>query len=227
MRFADLALALALALTACRSPGPSPAAVGPAVAAASAGFDGLFRDGARWRFAIRVESSYWDDSDPAADQHGNVDTVATSEATCAVTAVRAFARGRASLIECDQGIDGRAAELIAGVWLQTADGLWRDSALPEGDHVPAFAPEDQVLPAAPTPISRRHEHPASPDSPAGGTSLEVERIADGWCVSQLAWGADHSWRHLCLDGDGPVSGGSGFDGGSSIGVTFERLPVEA
>jgi hypothetical protein len=230
MRFAGLALALALA--SCRSPGPAPASVGapikPAVATtALAGFDGLFKDGARWRFAVRVESEFWDDSDPAADEHGTIVRTTTTEVTCAVTAVRAFAQGRASLIECDEGTDSRVVELLAGVWLQTADGLWRDSALPEGDHVPAFAPEDQVLPAAPTAGSRRDEFPASPDRPAGGISLDLERIDDGWCVSQLAWASAQSWRHLCLDGDGPVSGGSGFDGGSSIAVTFDRLAVDA
>lgn len=225
MRLAGLALALALA--ACRSPAPTPAPIGapvaPAVAAAPAGFDGLFRDGARWRFAIGVESSFWDDRDPAADQHGNVIRLTTTEVTCAITAVRTFAQGRASLVECGEDTDRRARELIAGVWLQTADGLWRDSALPEGDHVPAFAPEDQVLPAAPTPVSQRDEYPASPNNPAGATFLDIEPIDDGWCVSR---GTDQSWSHLCLDADGPVSGGSGFDGGSSINVTFERLAVD-
>jgi|JI10StandDraft_1071094.scaffolds.fasta_scaffold91433_3 hypothetical protein len=222
-------LAVVLALSACRAPGPGPTAapipppVAPAAAAASPRFDGLFYDGARWRFAVRVEQLAWDEGDPAADEHGNVLVVETSEATCAVTEVRTFDQGRASQVECAADTHYRIVELLAGEWVQTADGRWRDSTLPEGDSTDLM-PDDRILAAQPTPVSFEEELPRSANDPGGSRSYRLERDGDAWCIHRTYLGGGQSW--LCLDDDGPLSGGVESEGGSSLLVTFERMTAD-
>jgi hypothetical protein len=105
MRFAGVALVLVV-IAACKSTTPTqPSGQSPPAPSAAAAF-GLFCAGNSWRFAIKSESSIWDDADPAADAQGNVTTVSTSETTCKVTATsrsRAVAPARSSATRAPTG----------------------------------------------------------------------------------------------------------------------------
>lgn len=225
MKLAGLSFVLA-ALAACKSSAPpAPTGPKPPEPVAEATFDGLFKAGTSWRFTVRSESSMWDDTDPAADANGNVTTESTSETSCKVTATVTFPGGRASEVECAEGTDWRVSERIAGVWIQTTEGLWHDTSLPEEGKAPTLDPATRFLAAAPTPVSKRDEEPESPDGPSGGSgsTLDIEPSGDGWCVSTAYWGGDESWQKLCIDSVGPAAGSTGFAGGSTSEVTFERI----
>lgn len=216
----SLPLLLLLATAGCHG---SRKATGPRRAGDVPTYDGLFTTGTSWRLAVTTTSSHWDDQDPAADEHGNVDSSSKHEMTCRVRATRRFPGGRAAEIECDEG--GRAADPIAGVWIQTADGLWRGELLPEEGVTPALDVGRRFLAARPEPVDKREEEPESPDGPSGGSgsTLTITADGDGWCVSESSWGGDESWQSLCLDDDGPSSGGGGWAGGSSSEYEFTRI----
>ncbi len=216
MTFARL---LPVLLLACKSPQkqtqPPPSA--------AAAFDGLFQADASWRFNVTSESSMWDDSDPAADPQGNVVKRSTSTATCKVIATRAFPGGRASELECDGS--ERVSDVIAGVWVQTADGLYHTTSLPAEGTAPALDPAERFLDANPRPGKKEQTEPEGPDGPSGGSGSvhEIEASGDGWCVMHASWGGDESWTRLCIDSRGPAAGNAGWAGGSTQEETFERV----
>lgn len=192
-------------------------------------FDGLFRAGASWRFEARSERTMWDDSDPEADASGNVTKKSTSTFACSVVTVRAFPGGRASEIQCDDGADTRASERIAGVWVQTADGLWHEQELPDEGVAPKLDPANRFLAAVPKAEHKEDVEPEGPDGPSGGSgsTLTIEGDGGSWCVQTASWGGDESWQRTCLDEEGPAGGGAGWAGGSSEEVVFERVPSTA
>jgi len=216
-----------LLLVACKSSTPAPKPTPTPPPPAEPAFSGLFRSGASWRFKVTRETSHWDDADSDADDSGNVHATTTWELGCKVSTTVTFPGGRASEIECDEGADWRVAERIAGVWIQTPDGLWHDSSLPDEGVAPTLDPADRFLPADPKPV---HEETRDPDAPPGegpaggsGSTLEIEGSGGDWCVFTSTWGGDESWDKLCLDADGPASGGTGFSGAATDDVTFERI----
>lgn len=226
MAYVDLTMTFARALpfllmAACKSTAPQKQSQPPPPAAAD--FDGLFRADASWRFTVTNERSMWDDSDPAADQNGNVVTRSTSEATCKVIATHAFPGGRASEIECD-GSD-RVSEAISGVWIQTADGLYHTTSLPDEGTAPTLDPATRFLDANPKPGKKEVTEPEGPDGPSGGSGQidEIEASGDGWCVMRASWGGDESWAKLCIDSRGPAGGNAGWAGGSTDETTFDRI----
>lgn len=212
----------------CRGAAPShpaPSSTGGTGASAAPMFDGLFQPGTTWRFAITSEHSYGDDQDPAADARGMVMNRTTSSATCRVERVVRFPGGRASDVTCDEDTDRRFTDGVAAVWIQTADGLWRDSILPDEGVAPDLDPAVRLLPARPVAGEQRDEDPESEDGPAGGSgSTTIISGADGdWCVEWASWGGDESWSGVCLDARGVVSGSHGFAGGEVIELRFERV----
>ncbi len=219
-------LASLLLLVACKSSAPAPKPAPPPPPPAEASFSGLFRAGASWRFKVTREIT-----DYSEEEDRMVTRTSTSELGCGVTATRTFPGGRASEIECDEGADWRVTERIAGVWIQTPEGLWRHDELPDEGVAPTLDLADRFLPADPRPV---HEETRDPEDPEGrgpafgsGSTLEIEGSGEDWCVFTSSWGGDESWNKLCLAADGPFSGGTGFAGAATDDLTFERITPDA
>lgn len=220
-RIAHLSI-LALVALGCRHAAPArPAGAGGPAASVAPTFDGLFADGARWRFTVTQEDSAWDG---AQDGGASAPTTETSQMSCWVATTRRFPGGRASEVACDDA-DLRATERIAGVWIQTADGLWHASVMPAADATPALAPDERFLAARPVEAHDEHVDPPSDDGPSGGSGSThtVSAEGAGWCVEDTWWGGDEGWRRACLDDRGPVAGAAGSAGASTHEIRFERI----
>ena len=212
---AALALALALVLVVlagCRGPRPSGPAGDDRVAPTQATptFDGLFVDGARWRFRVEVLTD------------GEVEDAPQPDVICRVTALRTFPGGRASEVDCGDDPEPTVRDKVAGAWIQTDAGLWYELRLPDDGAAPDLDPDARLVPARLT-VDAYGVVTLEPDPtpPPGDVSTEIHADGDAWCVATAFGGGETSWDEICLAADGPRSGHAGHGSEVTHEVRFE------
>jgi hypothetical protein len=175
----------------------------------------LFEQGRRWTYVVDSSSSYWDDSDPAADADGVITSSDTSRVTCAVAAVGRIDGGVWSLIECD-GMIG-TNDPVSGTWVADGRGLYRTAAAPAS--AAELEADQLVIAAAPAESHRDVVEDVWGEGPESVGEHAVIRDGERWCVSASYHVGDASWTRTCFAG-GIVEGDFGWSGGSDNETAF-------
>ncbi len=177
----------------------------------------LFKAGTSWTLTAVSHSSFMDDQDPAADATGVVRTSNTSQVTCAVAEVRAFASGVLSRIDCDAELSVGTTDPLAGWWAATAAGLWHLADEPAAE--PTLDASAIFLSATPVAEERRN---VLDEEMEHAEIITTSQEGAAWCVANVFAAGDEAWSSLCLDAIGPVRGSGGWAGGAEQEVTFTR-----
>jgi hypothetical protein len=198
--------------TACSS--PRKAANAPAASTKdypAALYAGLFQKDARYTYTLDVSHSQWDD-----DANRNVEEHYSGSMTCTVTDVRELPSAIASNLDCE---DDSTVTVVgdgpAGIYVATADGLWR---VPE---MPRVAPTSrkQRLFAWP-PVASETDDP-DPLNPGGGSKVTVSRNgARGWCRYLTFISGDEGDEGICVADGIIVAGSASSEGGDSHEMTY-------
>ena len=183
-------------------------------------YAGLFVNGARYSYTVESTRSHWDDQDPRADTHGNVEETVTGKITCSVTEVRALPSAIASRIECEDtsGVlmmsDGPA-----GIYVATTDGLW---SVPEIPRVAPTTTKDRLF--AWPPVAGATEEPDRAN-PGWGSRIVISQSSVGWCRYVTWISGDEGDAEICV-GDGIVVSGSASSAGGSSYASSYRLATK-
>ncbi|NVB82432.1 MAG: hypothetical protein HOV81_28895 [Kofleriaceae bacterium] len=178
-------------------------------------YAGLFVKGARHTYTAESKRSHWDDQDPRADPHGNVEETFAGSISCTVTEVRELPSAIASRIECDDPsgvlIVGDAP---AGIYVATADGLW---SVPEMPRVAPTSTKYRLF--AWPPVAADIQEP-DPKNPGWGTTTTISQNGALWCRYFTFIAGDDGDEQICV-GDGiVVSGSASSAGGSSYEMSY-------
>lgn len=238
-RYARLGLPIAcLALmtcsvTSCSSPQQRPPtsepAADPSPAHAAAGFTPaphyapLFEEGRSFTFRGTRAVTMWNDSDPAADEEGNVTQTEELELSCTVAEVRRFDDAIANRLDC-----GEENRLLVGTYGATSEGLWHIEAIPESaeELVRMQHGRPPLIAAEPQVGQRRTEQ--GEEEP----SVEVREVTrtdrGAWCstLTNEGIGDDMAETFCFAQGAGIVQYDNLFSGGSVIDVHLELVTPE-
>ncbi len=179
-------------------------------------YAGLFLKGARHTYTVESKRSHWDDQDPRADKHGNVEETFTGSISCTVTDVHELPSAIASRIECD---DPSAVLIVgdgpAGIYVATADGLW---SVPE---MPRVAPTTATYRLFAWPPVATDTQEPDPQNPGWGTTTTISQNSLGWWCRYFTFiGGDEGDAQICV-GDGMVvSGSASSAGGASYEMSY-------
>lgn len=207
-----------LLLAAC--PGPSAPAgvsnVGPVVGAGAYAiaphYAALFEDGRSWTYQVVDSSVYYDPSDPAANENGNVVTTTERTATCRVVETGVLPDGRISRIACEGLQSDMGVDPISGTWATDPRGVWKlKEDVPAGT-VPALPAEDLWMSSAPAPDRKETVDPEFGPDPVG--AVEIAQDGDAWCRNEYYMAGDESWISVCVTSEGIVKGSFGWAGGT-------------
>jgi hypothetical protein len=203
-------LVACIAAVGCRGGPPTPPAhvATPAPTAVPAAlYAGLFVEGTVFRYRLEARSSYWDDQDPRANPQGEVEDTRTSVMTCKVEGVERLASRIVAELHCDDDLGVPVGDAgPQGVYVATADGLWRVASRDQAQQ--PLASGALILPADPV------ETPPAPDATGGAVSRY--RGGDGsWCRTDVFVSGDEGGTTICLGDGAVVSGSASSAGGSS------------
>jgi hypothetical protein len=181
-------------------------------------FAAMFVDGKRFSYKVETKTSFWDDTDPKADQDGNVADVQTGTMTCTVRGMQNFTSAVALKLECDSTDDLAPT----GVYVATPDGLWRLDAFPVDDAAIAkLDAKAMLLPAFPVAKEAKDEEV---DEGAGSIVAIIEKDG-GWCHTESSWGGDEAGTSICFaTGKGLVGGSLWWAGGWTKDTTYTLVP---
>ncbi len=194
---------------------PAPVATPPAkVVEPVTLFSGLFGHDRTQRYRVTLETSYWDDADPAADAKGNVNAKSTMEVMCAVDVTKA-SRWQTARVTCDEDPDATqrlpVVDALERLYVTDGASLWWTDETDDDHAIDAIMKQPPKLTVHPV---ERETHGDESEEGFGSTHAIVAD-GDGWCVTDDAWGGDEAGSSRCIGPQGVTRVSRYFAGGST------------